>query len=204
MALIYVMDPMCSWCYAFHPHLKELLSKLKPGIRTYCYMGGLAPDSDEPMPSAMQQAIQQTWQQIEAKTGTPFNQDFWSLCHPRRSTYPACRAMISAELLEPGAGMKMAEIIQQGYYQEARNPSNIDTLIDFAEKEGLDRQRFIETIQSAEVEQTLQQDLRYCQQHNITGFPYLAYESAGKITPLCIGYCDQQTLFNRAAQLELI
>ncbi|MEH6617917.1 MAG: hypothetical protein V7699_08760, partial [Porticoccus sp.] len=58
MTLIYIMDPMCSWCYAFHPQLTTLISKLKPEIKVLCYMGGLAVDSQDPMPENMQQAIQ--------------------------------------------------------------------------------------------------------------------------------------------------
>jgi len=204
MTLIYVMDPMCSWCYAFQPQLKELLSRLKPGIKVLCYMGGLAPDSDEPMPKELQQGIQQTWHTIEERTGTPFNHEFWTLCHPRRSTYPACRAVISAELLESGAGMKMVEAIQQGYYQEARNPSNLDTLISFAEQTGLNREEFVRQLQSQETEDILMDDLSYCQQYNVTGFPFLALKSKGSIEPICIGYCDQPTLLARASSIDLI
>ena len=41
-------------------------------------VGGLAPDSAEPMPEAMQLALQNTWRTIQSRIpGTEFNYDFW-------------------------------------------------------------------------------------------------------------------------------
>lgn len=204
MALIYIMDPMCSWCYAFQPHLKTLIGQLKPEIKVLCYMGGLAPDSDDPMPEEMQQTIQQTWMQIEARTGTHFNHDFWSRCEPRRSTYPACRAVISVEKLSPGNGMQMVEAIQKAYYLDARNPSNEDTLIDLARQIGFEPQQFKALLHSEETETTLYADLNFCKSIAVQGFPFLGLENGNSIEPLAVGYCDQDELLARAMGLGII
>jgi len=40
-------------------------------------LGGLAPDSDQPMPEQMQRYLQQTWQRFQQVVpGTRFNFDF--------------------------------------------------------------------------------------------------------------------------------
>ena len=94
--LIYVYDPMCSWCWGFTPAWQQLKQALD-GIVTIEYrVGGLAPDSSEPMPEHMQHILQNTWHTISNKLGTKFNFDFWHTCQPRRSTYPACRAALLA------------------------------------------------------------------------------------------------------------
>ena len=64
--LFYVHDPMCSWCWAFKPALTELHAPLPESVRLQRVLGGLAPDSDVPMPLQMQQVMQQTWQQIQS------------------------------------------------------------------------------------------------------------------------------------------
>lgn len=56
MKLIYVMDPMCSWCYAFSLELEEFLTK-HSNLEIDYIMGGLAPDSDIPMADEMRKAI---------------------------------------------------------------------------------------------------------------------------------------------------
>ncbi|MDO6565357.1 DsbA family protein [Amphritea sp. 1_MG-2023] len=204
MTLIYVMDPMCSWCYAFHPQLKELISRLRPEIEVTCYMGGLAPDNDQPMPLAMQEALAQTWHSIEQRTGTQFNYDFWTQCQPRRSTYPACRAVITAEQISTGSGMKMTEAIQQAYYQDAKNPSDLDVLIDLAATIGLDRQQFSQQIGSEKIQQALLEDLSFCQRHGIQGFPFLGLQTDQGLQMINAGYCNQATLLQQCAELQLL
>jgi len=65
MTLFYIMDPMCSWCYGFHPSINAIREKW-PQLDIQYITGGLAPDSDEPMPIEMQNHLRSVWQQIEA------------------------------------------------------------------------------------------------------------------------------------------
>ena len=51
--LYYVHDPMCSWCWGFSSALTGLLQKLPQDIKVIRLLGGLAPDSDIPMPDSM-------------------------------------------------------------------------------------------------------------------------------------------------------
>ena len=51
--LLYVHDPMCSWCWGFARAYDELIERLPNGVPVVRILGGLAPDSDEPMPEDM-------------------------------------------------------------------------------------------------------------------------------------------------------
>lgn len=190
MRFLYVMDPMCSWCWAFAPVIDQLHSTY-PDIPLDTVMGGLAPDSDAPMPPDLQQMISTTWRRIEQQTGTRFNHTFWQNCTPRRSTYPACRAVISAEQQIAGSSKAMIRAIQQAYYLQAKNPSDADTLIQLAESLGLDRAAFTTQLYSEETEQLLQQHLALAAQIGASGFPslYLATDD-DKLIPISLGYSD--------------
>ena len=48
-------------------------------------MGGLAPDSDEPMPFAMREYVSSAWRAVEERTGASFNHAFWTECQPLRA-----------------------------------------------------------------------------------------------------------------------
>ena len=63
--LIYVHDPMCSWCFGFESTRAKLFAALDARIQVRRMVGGLAPDSDAPMPEAMRMGLQQTWRRIE-------------------------------------------------------------------------------------------------------------------------------------------
>ena len=94
--LYYIHDPMCSWCWGYRPTWNALQQALPEDIQQVNVVGGLAPDSDEAMPMEQQKLIAGYWQRIAEELGTEFNFDFWTNCAPRRSTYPACRAILAA------------------------------------------------------------------------------------------------------------
>lgn len=173
--LIYAHDPMCSWCWAFTPTWQDIEAQLPEGMETRFVLGGLAPDSDEPMPAQMQQHLQGTWRQIaEQVASTTFNFDFWTRCSPRRSTWPACRAMIVAEQQQKDMGRKMSSAIQNAYYLNARNPSDDDTLISLAEDLGLDIASFTNDLHSVETRTEHEQQMSLCQSLGLQGYPSLA------------------------------
>ncbi len=94
--LYYIADPMCSWCWGFHPVLQKVRGALPEDIQLVYVMGGLAKDSDEPMPDDIRAYVQNAWREVGVRTGARFNWDFWMRCSPVRSTYPACRGVLSA------------------------------------------------------------------------------------------------------------
>jgi len=194
--IIYVMDPMCSWCWAFAP-VVEAIKQHYPDLEWQVQMGGLAPDSDEPMPAAMRQKLISIWQQIQEATRTEFNFDFWHNNTPRRSTYPACRAVISAEALSPGSVFKMISAIQRAYYLEARNPSDNEVLIDLASSIGLDQKAFSAQLVSSETQATLEQQIRDSYALGAQGFPSLFVETAQGIHALGYGYSQEQKVLER-------
>ena len=59
--LIYVHDPMCSWCWGFEPVRAQLFDAISSSMNIRTLVGGLAPDSDDPMPAGMQASLKQTW-----------------------------------------------------------------------------------------------------------------------------------------------
>lgn len=194
MKFIYVMDPMCSWCYGFQPELEQFL-KHYPSVKVDWVMGGLAPDNQEPMADELKQAISSYWYQIENRTQISFNHDFWTLNTPYRSTYPACRAVIAAESLEKNSAAKMVKAIQSAYYQGAKNPSLEETLIACAIAIGLDEKEFLAVLQSKQTKECFQQHLSISQQLQVRGFPALFYiDDENNAYPLTLGYCESKKL----------
>lgn len=74
--LYYVYDPMCSWCWGYKPVWDKIESELSDELPINYLLGGLAPDSDVPMPTEMQQQIAGYWRKISDLLGTQFNFNF--------------------------------------------------------------------------------------------------------------------------------
>ena len=154
MILYYVHDPMCSWCWGFRPNWLKIRTALKNVVEIKYLLGGLAPDSDTPMPESMQRDIAGYWKKVQQHIpGTEFNFDFWERCSPRRSTYPACRAVVAARKQNPDIELDMIEAIQKAYYLNTQNPSDDETLIALAESLELDAKHFADDLNSSEIQQ---------------------------------------------------
>lgn len=178
--LYYVHDPMCSWCWGFRPVWDRLQSGLKGEVAVKYVLGGLAPDTDQPMPHEMREAIRGYWQQISIQLGTQFNFDFWQLNTPRRSTYPACRAAIAAS--SQGFERQMIDAIQRAYYLRAQNPSDVDVLENLAreisEKDScFSLTSFTSKMQSQSTQEELIRQITLARELTQDGFPALVLEN---------------------------
>jgi len=184
--LYYFYDPMCSWCWGFKPVWQQLLDRLPENLAVQYVAGGLAPDSQQPMPEEMQLKLQMIWQQIHRQLGTEFNFAFWSECSPRRSTYPSCRAAIAAGL--QGQLEEMITAIQRAYYLRAMNPSDDETLITLAGEIGLDVERFSRDLNGERVAERFQMQLELAHRYPVQGFPSLVLEMSGQAIPIMLDY----------------
>ena len=194
--LYYIHDPMCSWCWGFERSWSALKQQLPASIKIQYLLGGLAADTDQPMPEAMQQNIQKTWQQIQTEIpGTEFNFDFWHKTTPRRSTYPACRAVIAAR--QQDAEYPMIRAIQQAYYCQAKNPSNIDTLLDCATQIKLDPKRFENDLLSDKTDEIFKKERQLCQQFYIHSYPSLLLQHQHKEYPIQIYYTQAELILKQ-------
>lgn len=193
--LIYVHDPMCSWCWGFEPTRRKIFEALTGRMPIRRMVGGLAPDSDVPMPEAMRSMLEQTWHRIEQSIpGTKFNFEFWQKCSPRRSTYPANRAVISAREQGDEFDALMTARIQRAYYLEARNPSDSDTLIQLATDIGLDTAQFATTLVADSTQQQLISEIRESREMGIDSFPSLAVQKADGLRYISLNYTQPEAM----------
>ena len=189
---------MCSWCWAFRPTWYKVLKALPSNIKVIYLLGGLAQDSDKPMPLETRKYVQENWTKIqEVVPGIEFNYVFWSLNEPRRSTYPACRAVISARLQHTKFEVLMTEGIQNAYYLKAQNPSNKDTLIKIALEIGLNREVFIADLASQKVNKTLLKEINEVKLLPINGFPSLVLVKENTLKRIEVDYLEDKYIINQ-------
>lgn len=198
--LYYVHDPMCSWCWGFEPTRQKIFAALEGKMKFQRMLGGLAPDSDQPMPESMRAMLQQTWQRIEQVIpGTAFNFDFWTKCKPRRSTYPSNRAVLAARAQGEEFDALMTARIQQAYYLEARNPSDNSTLIDLATEIGLEAESFGAALDAPETQRQLIEEIQSSRAIGIDSFPSLAVQKGDRLIHIGLNYTDAEAML---AQIE--
>ena len=193
---------MCSWCWAFRPVWKAVEQQLPKHIKVEYLLGGLASDNDQLMSEALQNTIRQTWKRIQTVVpGTEFNFDFWETCKPRRSTYPACRAIIAARNQGQHFEQIMILAIQQAYYLKAKNPSDTQVLLDLAVTLGLDSGKFETDLQSQQTCQQLDQEIVFSKTIGAQGFPSLIWLGYGNYHSIKPDYTNATNLLKAIISL---
>ena len=197
MKLYYVHDPMCSWCWAFRPVLLKLTAGLPTDLTFIRLLGGLAPDSNDPMPDKTRDYVIDNWRRIQEQVPeTSFNYQFWKVCQPRRSTYPACRAVIAAKKQGSKYDEAMTYAIQKAYYLQARNPSDNETLIELASEIGLHRNQFCQDLLSKEVNEQLMQEIKTARKLKLNSFPSLLLLKNEQSIRIQHNYLDANMMIN--------
>jgi putative protein-disulfide isomerase len=200
--LYYVHDPMCSWCWAFRPTLLKLREALSEGIEYRQLLGGLAPDTDQPMDPALQQQLQETWRRIQQKLpATSFNFDFWVKAQPRRATYPACRGVIAARRHDPAMENPMILAIQQAYYLHSQNPSDDAVLIQLANEIGLPGERFAELLQNPQTQTLLEDEIEQARHMGARSFPSLVLQQGMGYWPIPVDYHSVDNILETLAMV---
>ena len=143
------------------------------------------------MPIETREYVKGNWKRIqEMIPDTRFNYDFWTSCEPKRSTYPACRAVICAKQQHPDFENLIISGIQKSYYLEAQNPSNEDVLIDIAENLGVDTEKFKIDLHSSQINEILIDEIKLARSMEINSMPTLALQINDIIKIIDINYID--------------
>jgi len=197
---------MCSWCWGFVPVWKQVQNQLhhqlQDKLNIQYVLGGLAPDSDQPMPESMQISIRNNWQRIQQEIpGITFNYDFWTECQSRRSTYPACRAIIACGMQQPELKSQMLLAIQQAYYLEAKNPSDENVLIKLAEDIGLDDEVFSADLNSEYCNEEFEKNLLLTGKLGVSSFPALVLSQGNVQMNIPIDYTSSENILRSIVQM---
>ncbi|EPN16777.1 hypothetical protein A259_13151, partial [Pseudomonas syringae pv. actinidiae ICMP 19070] len=146
--LIYVMDPMCSWCWGFTPVAEALVAQARAaGVPLHLVMGGLRAESAALEP-AKRRYILEHWQAVEEATGQTFRLEGALPEGFVYDTTPACLAVTAARHLDPDRAWALVGLIQRAFYSEGRDVTRPSLLAELAEQTGLSRQAFADEFDS--------------------------------------------------------
>lgn len=186
--LIYVMDPMCSWCWGFAPVMHALAEQAAArGVATRLVVGGLRSERT-PLDAAARERIQSYWHAVQEASGQPFDFERGLPAGLVYDTEPACRALVAARELDASLVWPLAKLIQHAFYAEGRDVTQAPQLVDLAQTAGFSRERFAECFDAQATRDATQADFEWAQNLGIAGFPTLLAERDGQFALLTNGY----------------
>ncbi|PVZ20231.1 MULTISPECIES: DsbA family protein [unclassified Pseudomonas] len=186
--LVYVMDPMCSWCWGFAPVARALFAQAsQAGVAVQLVMGGLR-SGGAGLDDTTRAYILEHWHAVQAATGQPFR---FEGALPEGFIYdtePACRAVITVRALAEDLAWPMAERIQRAFYAEGQDTTRASTLVALAEEVGVPRIEFADAFDAQVQVAATAADVAWARDLGIAGFPTLLAQHGSPMALLTNGY----------------
>lgn len=186
--LLYVMDPMCSWCWGFAPVVEALAEQASAaGVPLQIVVGGLRRDQVA-IDAAARVRYLGYWQAVNASTGQLFDFERGLPEGLVYDTEPACRALVTARQLDAASAWTLLKLVQQAFYTEGADVTQASVLVQLAEQAGIPRIEFAEAFDSQAMQEATAADFTWVQDLGIAGFPTLLAERDDQLALLTNGY----------------
>ena len=170
--VIFVLDPMCSWCWGFAPVIEALLKTRSDRYQFSLVVGGLRAKGQMPWNDSSKAYLQGHWEQVSQSTGQPFSHKFFEKEHFEYDTYPACKAVVSVrELFGMEKAFTYLHTIQEAFYAKAKDITNVDVLTQLLEEMGLESSSFKTFFESDGAQRLMEHDFAKARSMGANAFP---------------------------------
>jgi len=186
--ILYIADPMCSWCWGFTPSLQAMAERATGLVSLTMMMGGLRPLTRSPMDEAQRAEIRHHWEAVEERSGQPFNYDFFEQNNFTYDTEPACRAVCVVRTIARPLVLDYFEAVQRAFYVENRDVTDGAVLQEIARKKGIDHAAFAERFNDIGSAYQTAGDFQSARQLKVTGYPTVMLRDDQAFGILTTGY----------------
>lgn len=194
LEIIYLGDPMCSWCYGFSPEITQLLELYKKEAKFTLIMGGLRAGGGDAWNDQMKQFLRNHWKHVEETSGQKFGYTLLEREHFDYDTEPACRAVRVVRDLSPQQEFKFFKAVQQRFYIEGKDPKAVSFYKPICERFNIPFIVFRSKFLSDKYKELLQLDFDVCQSWGIHGFPSVVLGIEGRYQLITKGYAKFEQL----------
>jgi len=192
--IIYIGDPLCSWCYGFSPVVQKLFAKHKDQAKMTLVVGGLHVGDNCIQTPERIAFLRDHWQEIGERTGQPFKFDILEEEGRLYDTEPPCRAVVAMRKLNPGAEFPFFAAVQAGFYAENRDSNADQTYGDAAREFGVDEKQFLDIFNDPSTREETMKDFHWSREIGISGFPAMLVRDAQGYRALTLGYQPLEAL----------
>lgn len=201
--IIYVGDPMCSWCWGISPALNRLKHEAEQAGMTYrIVVGGLRPGGGDAWNDQFKEFLKHHWEEVQQRSGQPFGYALFERSAFDYDTEPACRAVVAARALDPAVESRFFEWVQHYFYVQNEDPKQSAFYQPICKELGLDFNAFTEMFESEAIRQATQADFQLNRQWGVRGFPTVIFRDGDKLYAIARGFATFEQMWESVEQLK--
>lgn len=186
--VLYVADPLCTWCWGFAPASRELAAAVEGHARLRVLPGGLSLDRTEPLREHEAKGMLAEWQRVHQTTGQPFDFDHPPDTETLFDSGPPCRALALMSQLHPALALAYLHALQHAFFAERHDLGAPATLCALAADCGADEATFATALAGDAANAAFRTDALLAKQLGLRAFPAVALRGANSYALLTVGY----------------
>lgn len=201
--IIYIGDPMCSWCWGISPQLNALErygKSIKVPFRLV--MGGLRPGGGDPWNEEFKNFLKHHWEEVNKRSGQPFGMRLFEKENFNYDTEPACRAVVTIRELSPEKTLPFYELVQHFFYVKNDDPNQVAFYQPICEKLEIEYSEFKAFFSSIKAKELTQKDFTLNRQWGIRGYPSVVVRKGQELHLIANGYASFEDLKERLDKLQ--
>ena len=191
--LIYVVDPMCSWCWGFAPAFRAVMDH-HADLKVNVVAGGLRPGSAaQPLDDRLRAMLAHHWEQVAETSGQPFDSEVLQRQDWVYDTELADMAVVTMRTLAPHETVPFVHHLHEAFYAKAIDITDLSVYPSLVAGFDVDADDFMTALQLDEIKTATWQDFNLAQRLGATGFPTVFGFRNGEAMALTRGYIDAES-----------
>ena len=199
--IIYVGDPMCSWCYGISNHLQSLKDHFSD-VPFTLVLGGLRPGGGDPWNEEMKGFLKHHWEEVNKRSGQPFGYALFDREEFNYDTEPACRAVVAARAWVGDREMEFYEAVSRHFYLDSADPNELSFYEPICEVFDIPFEAFATAFESEVVKQATHQEFVLNRQWGVKGYPTVIYRTNEQLYLVSPGYAEFDQMKDSIQQIE--
>ncbi len=187
--IIYIGDPMCSWCWGISNHLRELKEHFAQ-FQFSILLGGLRPGGGDPWNDKMKAFLQHHWEEVNKRSGQPFGYTLFDLENFNYDTEPSCRAVVTSRTWLKDYVFEFYEEVSRKFYVENEDPNTLAFYQSICEQFAIPFAEFSRDFASEEIKQATRSEFHLSRTWGVNAYPTVLFRVDKKLFRICQGYAE--------------
>ena len=183
--LLYLMDPLCAWCYTFAGKVEQLMREYPDDLVLEIVPWGMFP-SPRVVDKNFGDWLDREVHKIQAETNVYFGEKYYSLLHSDSLTLDSrmpSRAILSVQHIWPQRALEFMIDIERLFFFHGKNLSDETLYADLIAKMGLTPDVFLDDFRSERAIEAVSESFKRAPKIS-KDFPMLYFRTEKSLVPL--------------------
>lgn len=200
MEIIYLFDPLCSWCYGFGRHIQAFAAKHTDKIKFTVISGGMVTGERVGPLANIASSINDSLPRLEQLTGTHFGTAFLMDLNGAGKTImdstPPTKAFVILKEQFPEQQLALAHALQNMFYQNGFDFNQKANYQALCEEFGMDYNVFEEKFDSVAYQLATKDEFKEAARYGVSSYPTVVLRHRDQYFMLAHGFTSTENLEN--------